>query len=449
MANIPRALGRIKEDLAQLLSPDFIEQVCCEAGHTWRHRLLDPVTLIHLFILQILHHNTACSHLPRIAGRKFTASAYCQARARLPLKVIITLVARIGLAFHEATRTTGLWHGLRPVLVDGSGFSMPDIPELQAHFGQPGGQKKGCGFPVAHMVAAFEAHSGLIRDVTAGPLRTHDMAQTQAIHPSLHAGDLLVGDRGFCSFAHLALLQSQGVEACLRVHHKQIVSFRRHRRSAGEVSRARRAGRPTSRWLASLGTRDPLVEWVKPKERPAWMSAAEYDALPASLQVRELRYQVRTPGFRTREITLVTTLLDPVKYPAEELAELYATRWRVETCLRDLKITLGLDVLHCQSVDGVMKELWMFVLVYNLVRMVMLEAARRQEVDPRRISFIDAMRWLAHAPADAELPALIVNPDRPNRIEPRVIKRRMKEFPLMKQPRDKLRQALFRKKPAA
>jgi len=302
---------------------------------------------------------------------------------------------------------------------------------------------------VAHLVAAFDAHSGLIREVVAGPLRTHDMAQTQAIHPGLHAGDLLNGDRGFCSFAHLALLRSQGVEACLRVHHKQIVSFRRHRRSAGAVSRARRKGRPTSRWLASLGTRDPLVEWVKPSRPPAWMSAAEYDALPPTLQLRELRYRVGTSGFRTREITLVTTLLDPVKYSAEELAKLYAARWQVETYLRDLKMTLGLDVLHCQSVDGVMKELWMFVLVYNLVRMVMLEAARRQKVDPQRISFIDAARWLAHAAPDAELPTLVMNPHRPDRVEPRVIKRRMKEFPLMKKPRDKLRQALFRKKPAA
>ena len=165
--------------------------------------------------------------------------------------------------------------------------------------------------------------------------------------------------------------------------------------------------------------------------------------------MRELRYQVRTPGFRSREITLVTSLLDPVKYPAPELIKLYRRRWEVETCLGHLKTTLGLDVLHCKSVEGVMKEMWMFVLVYNLVRMVMLEAARRQEVAVERISFIDALRWLAHAPGDADLPALVVNPHRPNRIEPRVLKRRKKEFPVMKEPRDKLRQVLKGKPHAA
>jgi hypothetical protein len=449
MGSITRALQAIKEHVADCLAPSFIEQICREVGHTWRDRILDPVTTIHLFILQILCGNTACTHLPRLTSREFTASAYCQARARLPLRVITTLVARIGMAWQETMTTTGRWHGHRIVLVDGSSFSMPDTPALQQHFGQSGVQKKGCGFPTAHLLASVDAHSGLILEMMASPLRTSDMACVSGIHPKLRPGDVLVGDRAFCSFAHLALLRERGLEACFRIHQKQIVSFRPHRRSMQDCAGQAHKGVPSSRWLASLGLHDQLVEWVKPRSRPVWMSAAHFDGLPASLVVRELRYRITAPGFRTHEITLATTLLDSVKYPARELAELYKMRWQVETCLRHIKTTMKMDVLHCQSVNGVMKELWMFVLVYNLVRLVMLEAARRQGVGLQRLSFIDAMRWLAHAPPDQPLPALIVNPHRSNRIEPRVVKRRPEGYSRLIKPRAQLRQNLRREQHAA
>jgi hypothetical protein len=157
------------------------------------------------------------------------------------------------------------------------------------------------------------------------------------------------------------------------------------------------------------------------------------------LVVREVRYRVRVPGVRTKEVTLVTTLLDAVRYPAKELARLYGLRWLVETHLRHLKQTLGLDVLHCTTVAGVLKELTMFVIVYNLVRRVMAAAAARQKVAVERISFIDAWRWLQQAQPTSELPDLVVNPERPGRYEPRVRKRRPKEFSVMKRPRDELR----------
>lgn len=440
MASIARALVRIKQDVVACLSGALIEQVCRDAGHAWRERVLDPVTLLHLFLLQILHGNTACAAVPRLSGQSFTASAYCQARSRLPLRVIAGLVSRIGGTLRHATAATGLWHDHRVILVDGSGVSMPDTPALQAHFGQPGGQAKGCGFPVGHLLAVFEAGTGLILDLLVAPLRTHDMAQINQIHTRLQSGDLLLADRAFCSYSHLALMVQHDLHACLRMHQRQIVDFRRNRRHA---TGHHAGGRPTSRWMARLGHLDQVVAWIKPTQKPGWMSAKDFAALPSSIQVRELRYRIRTPGFRTRDVTLVTTLLDSTTYPADELAALYQSRWQVEINLRHLKTTLGLDVLHCKTVDGVMKELWMFVLVYNLVRLVMLEAARRQGVPPNRISFIDALRWLSHAPPEQSMPTLIVNPDRRNRIEPRVIKRRTKRFPLMQQPRDKLKQALL------
>jgi hypothetical protein len=194
-------------------------------------------------------------------------------------------------------------------------------------------------------------------------------------------------------------------------------------------------GLPRSAWIKCLGQYDQLVEWFKPKQRPTWMSAETYAALPASILVRELRYRIQQPGYRTREVTLVTTLLDPQQYPAAELAQLYADRWQIEVNLRHLKQTLHLDVLRCKTMAGIHKELLMIALAYNLVRLVMLRAAETQGVSVHRVSFIDALRWLCEAREHQPLCSLIVLPCRPDRFEPRVRKRRPKQYPLMKQPR--------------
>ena len=179
------------------------------------------------------------------------------------------------------------------------------------------------------------------------------------------------------------------------------------------------------------------------------MSEADFAALPDELVVREVRFPVRRPGRRVREVTLVTTLLDARRYPAAALARLYERRWLVEGDLRHLKQTLGLDVLRCKTVPGVVKELLIFVTVYNLVRRVMREAARRQGVPPRRVSFLDALRWLRGARPGETLPRLVVNPPRPDRAEPRVRKRRPKQYPLMTRPRPVLREEMLRQPVAA
>ena len=195
---------------------------------------------------------------------------------------------------------------------------------------------------------------------------------------------------------------------------------------------------------------DQVVEYFKPADRPDWMSAAEYEALPGSIVVRELRYRVEVPGFRTREVTLVTTLIDEGAYPADALADLYLTRWRVEEHLKALKQTMKMDVLKCMTVDGVLKELTMYAVAYNLVRVTMCEAAARQGVAVvDRVSFIDALRWLRGAEAGEEMPELVVNPLRPGRSEPRCKKRRPKQFDLMRLPRAELRKRLREKDLAA
>jgi hypothetical protein len=227
------------------------------------------------------------------------------------------------------------------------------------------------------------------------------------------------------------------------VHHLRIVDFAKGRphRGGGEGDDAR-AGMPTSRWIKSLGKEDQLVEYFKPAQPALWMTQAEHDALPDSITVRELRRTVERPGLGKVTLTMQTTLTDPKAYPAEALLELRLRRWDVETNLAHLKTTMKMDVLRCKSEEGVRKELAAFCLVYNLVRVVMLEAARRQEVPVARVSFADALRWVRHArPGDA-MPDLVLNPLRPDRAEPRCKKRRPKQFDLMNKPRDELRQRL-------
>ncbi|MGH8064876.1 MAG: transposase [Candidatus Entotheonellia bacterium] len=185
---------------------------------------------------------------------------------------------------------------------------------------------------------------------------------------------------------------------------------------------------------------------MKPKTCPLWLARETLAALPEALVLREVRYHLGTPGFRTRQITLVTTLLDAAVYRVADLAELYRRRWQVETSLMYLKTTMRMDVLHCKTVPVVLKELTVFAIVYNLVRMVMWQSATLQHIGVERISFLDALRWLSAPSTGRPLVALIVNPIRPHRVEPRVKKRRPKSFPFMIRPRQELRQQLVQQR---
>jgi Transposase DDE domain len=440
---IDTILKRLRQDVARRLDPESIRSACREAGHGWRNCILNPVAIVHWFVIQVLHGNTSLEHVARLGGGLFTGPAYCLARALLPLAVFQIVLHNVVKALIPDTQAEGLWRGHRTFLVDGSAFSMPDTPELQKQFGQPGAQAPGCGFPVAKILALFHAGTGVLLKVMVAPLRSHEMASVGGIHPALGPGDVLVGDRGLCSFAHLAMLTRDGIQAVFRMHQRQIVDFTPNRPHALPGAKRAAKGLPRSRWLRGLGVLDQVVEWFKPEDRPEWMTAEEYEALPGTLTVRELRYEVGRPGFRTRTVTLVTTLLDAEAYPLDALAELDGARWRVELNLRHLKTTMKMDVLKCKTVEGVLKELTVSAIVYNLVRVVMAEAARRQGVDVERVSFVDALRWLAQARPGDDLPELVVNPERPGRYEPRVRKRRPKQYPLMTQPRSVLRKGLL------
>jgi hypothetical protein len=324
------ALRLLGQDLATRLDEAAVHDACRRAGHRWRDCLLTPVAILRWFVVQVLNGNTALTHVSLLAGRSFTDAALCQARARLPLAVYRAVLRGQVEALLPDTRTQGSWRGHRTFLVDGSSFSMPDTPELRAHFGTSGRSKPGCSFPVARILALFHAGTGLLLEALAAPLRAHEMASVGGVHAHLGAGDVLVGDRGFCSFLHPAALAARGVHAVLRMHHRQIVDFTPGRPHVGRDAKQGAKGLPRSRWLRRLGERDQVVEWSKPSHRPAWLAEDEFAALPATLALRELRYDVGRPGYRTRSVMLVTTLLDAEAYPPEALADLYGMRWRVE-----------------------------------------------------------------------------------------------------------------------
>jgi hypothetical protein len=440
---ISTILHRLRQDLAATLGSDFIHAACLAAGHTWSDAaLLTPVAIIHWFLIQVLHGNTSVTHVSLLAGRAFSGAAFCMARARLPLAVFQAVLRQMVRAVIPDTEAIGRWRGHRTFLVDGSSFSMPDTPALQERFGQPSNQAKGCGFPVAHLLALFHAGTGLLLEVAAAPLRTSDFAGLADVLGLLTAGDVLVADRGFCSFVGLAAALDRGIHAVFRAHQKQIVDFTPGRAHAHPGQKRVPRGMPRSRWIRAHGTRDQVVEYFKPAERPDRMSEAEYRALPASIEVRELWYRIEVPGFRTREVTLVTTLLDAAAYPADELASLYGMRWRAEEYLKALKQTMKMDVLKCMAVEGVLKELTVYAMAYNLVRLAMIEASGRQGVEVERISFIDALRWLRDWEDGEAMPELVVNPARPGRSEPRCKKRRPKQYDLMRVPRAELRRRL-------
>jgi hypothetical protein len=434
---IESVLEQVKGDVAEALSPERIEQICRDLDYVWRRCTLDPVTTIYAFLRQVLAGNIACDHVPHLVDLKVTGEAYCKARARLPLKLFERLMEEVTNAV--TAHVPAAWRGHRVWHLDGSACSMPDTPALQEAFGQPEAQRPGCGFPVAHLLTLFDASTGFLVRVLPAPLRTHDQSQAPRVHEAFRPGDVVVADRGFCSYTHLALLNLAGVFALFRIHQKTIVNFQKGRPHSRRV-----AGQATSRWAQSLGKQDQIVESFKPSQRPKWMVPEDFARLPASMHLRELRYRISRPGFRVREVTLVTTLLDAQRYPAAELAKLYLQRWQIETNLRHLKQTLRMDVLRTKTVDGIHKELAMFAIVYNLVRSVTLSCAQHQCVPVIRISFIDAQRRLSHATLRAAPRRLIVLPDRPGRREPRVCKRRPKRFRLMTKPRPKLQQALIR-----
>jgi hypothetical protein len=412
------ALARLRrEPFADLPIGSHLDQLCRDARHVWRDTLLSPLVTLRLFVLQVLHGNTAITHLRQLSGVDFAPASYCEARQRLPLKVLRGLLAQ---TTRWAQQLVPLVNGVarRVLIVDSSSFSMSDTPALRRHFGLPPHTIEGVGYPVAKLLGLLDVATGLFVHMLALPLFVHDMRQVVRLHSMLRRGDIVLGDRAFCSYAHVALLNAAGVFACFRLHQ------RRKTTAARSIERWRRDGKP-----------------------PVWMTQWQWLALPQWIDVRIVRYTIKARGRRTRQITLATTLLDERVWPDAQLAALYGRRWEIETCFDHLKTTMRMNVLKCQSVDGVFKELAVYLLVYNLVRLAMLRHAQEHGVIAARVSFVDALRWICCRMLGlAGVAALRINPDRPGRYDPRVVRRRIKQYTLLTRPRAELKSSAIQGK---
>ncbi|MHC4430101.1 MAG: transposase [Planctomycetota bacterium] len=401
--SIAQSVQEIKRDLRAIIAPSLILTRCRAAGHAWRDRTLGPVETLYLFVAQILHGNTSCAHVRHFGDFAFARSAYCQARKRLPVKVFRELLGEIGQRVTNEARRVGLWRGHRVVSVDGSAFSMSDTKELRALF---------------RWAPENRGHEHLLI--------------LQRLHHLFRPHHVLFSYRQYCAYAYLAQLLGLQLHAVIRVPvGSRRVDFRPHRRHAA----FKHWKGPQSIWVRRLGTHDQIVEWIKPPQVPTWLPRATWEGLPERLRVRELRYRITRRGFRSREVTLVTTLLDPRRYPKKAVAELYGLRWQVETNLRHLKTTMKMDVLRCQTAEGIFRELAVFGIVYNAVRLTMIHAAEAQGVPPDRISFIDVLRWLELGSPGRDLPRFIVNSVRCRSPAPRRTRRRPKPLTYLMRPR--------------
>ena len=439
MASIHARLEQVKADPAGLIDPEMVRRACGAVGHRWRERTLDPVSTLRAFVVQISRGNTAITHVARLMGQTglyFGESAYCQARSRLPVAVVRAVLDE---SIARSGEHGGLWHGHRTVLIDGSNVNTPDTPELRETFGVSRNGPRGAGLPMIHTLAVFDAHDGLLLDLHAAPVHTHDLRHAHDLHAALKPGDILVGDRGLSSYIHLHQLATKGCHGVFRVSASWKIGFpaRRGERTRNSYNRHRRH-EPIL--VEFINPDDQIIEIVKPHNRPAHVSSDEFAKVPAKMVVRAVRYQVQGKGLRTRRVTLLTTLTDAKKYPAGDLAALYLTRWRIEINLRHLKRTLGMDRLKCRSAQGVRRELLVFALVYNAVCRVRAAAARTRGIPPTRISFLDTLRAMLTAgplltTRIADPPGLKAWPVRAPRTHPRLLKRLHSHFQLMTTPR--------------
>lgn len=429
--SIARSVQEIKGDLRSIVTPELIMGLCQAAAHVWRDRTLGPAETIYLFIAQVLHGNTSCAHVRQLGNFAFTRSAYCEARKRLPVEIFRELLRETGQRVTEQANRVGLWRGHRVVSMDGSSFSMADTKPLRALF-HWAPEKRGFELPVSKFVALFDLITGALLDLVPASLCDHELQIVQRLHDLLRPNDVVVADRLYCTYAYLAQLCSEQLHFVIRVPAaSRRIDFRPHRRHA----EFKHWKGPQSIWIHRHGKHDQIVDWIKPAEAPPWLPREIWDRLPERLRVRELRYRVTRRGYRSREVTLVTTLLDPERYPKEAVASLYSRRWQIETNLRHLKTTMRMDVLRCQTVDGIHRELAVFGIVYNAVRLVMIHGAEAHGVPPDRISFIDVLRWLELGCPGESLPPFIINPVRARSPAPRIVRRRHKGHTYMTRPR--------------
>src|SRR5712691_5129172 len=433
-----QSLLHLDQLLSPFLPPGLLSQA--DEGSNSRDRIYNVRRTFFGFLYQVLNPQCPCRQVVRQIQALFAlrlgrwvnegTGGWCQARARLPGEVLPRLR---GAAAAHAEKAAQLWHGWRVKVIDGTSTSLPDTAKNQRAYPQPGGQQPGCGFPLLKIVGVFSLASGALLDYAKGNKHQHELNLLQKLLDQFKAGDLALADRGFNSYTLLALLLLRGAHSLFRLHQARPADLRKGKR---------------------LGKNDRLMVWSKPWawQRPGYLSKAIWKRIPQELSVRVVRFTLAVPGYRAQSVTLVTTLLDARAYPAEELARLYARRWRIELWFRDIKTSMGMEVLRCKSPKMLHKELEMFFIAYNLIRCLMAEAGAIYDAPLERLSFkgtVDSVRQFSFAIAQArsqknqkqliaQLLAVIAQdevPDRPGRRDPRAVKRRPKPYQLLNRPR--------------
>jgi hypothetical protein len=436
--------------LDTILPEATVQRVLEEEGASWKRVSYTPWLTFWAFFWQVLSPDRSCrAAVKRIAAwmarRGETiddeeTGPYCKARARLPESVPFRLMRSLGRGLHEGAPADWLWCGRRVKVVDGTTVSMPDTAANQAEYPQSPSQKPGLGFPIARLVVVFCLATGAALEAAIGKYQgkqTGENALFRRTWDGFGAGDVSLGDRYYGSYFDIALLKRRGVDSVCRLHQLRVSDFRRGRR---------------------LGREDHVETWARPA-RPAWMDEATYEAVPEAMEVRVVRIRVAMRGFRTRVLDVATTLLNADTYTKKDLGDLYRRRWEAELHLRSIKLVLGLDVLRCKAPAMMRKELWMGLLGYNVIRATMVEAARAHDRLPHRVSFKGALqtllafaeglregtparrRWLWRILLESVAHDEVGH--RPNRVEPRAVKRRPKPYPLLMVPRQEAKEALL------
>jgi len=430
-----------------LLSEKTIDEALAAEKIKYRCRLFDPFVTLWTFLSQVLDsdktcHNAVSRVIATLAAEDAEipsedSSAYCQARKRLPEKLLQRLFGQVAQELEKQVSSDHLWCGRHVKVIDGSTVSMPDTVMNQKAYPQSSSQAEGCGFPIAKIGALFSLATGAAVALVINRKNMHDIQLARQLYQFLNPGDVLLGDCAFCSYADLFFIQKHSCDAVFRLS-----PTRKH-----EIERGRRK---------PLKSYESIEIWHRPKTRPKSLSIEEFNSLPKTLTVRVIKYYIPSPGFRTKSVILATTLLESNVYPPTEIMRLYGLRWQVELDLRHLKTTLDMDILRGKTPAIVRKEIYAHLLAYNLLRTVMWSAGTTHNVDPLRLSLQGTRQLFDNfipqfASASTQKRARLYQtllktiahklvPERPRRCEPRVRKRRPKSYPLMKKPRQTLRE---------
>ena len=436
-----------------VLSEGTVTQALKALNVVWLDRVYSPLVTLWVFLGQVLSQDHSCrAAVARLIAHRVSrgqrpcsaeTGAYCQARKRLPEEFFADVARKAGQSLDHSAKKEWLWKGRRVLAYDGSTVSMPDTAENQQAYPQPPQQEPGLGFPLARIAAFFSLSCGAVLDlaICSNAGKGHsELGMLRRLWGLLRPGDIMLADRYMCAWHEIYLLKQRGIDSVTRLHHCRRVDFRRGKR---------------------LSKGDHIVEWPKPSFIRS-MNWQDFKALPELLTIREIRVQVRQPGFRSRTMIVITTLLDAEEVTACDLAGLYRARWNAELDLRSLKQTMQMDILRCKTPELVRKEIWTHILAYNLIRTIIAQAAAKHNVEPRTISFKGAIQTLeAFQPLIAAqgacvssrrslynrlLDAVVTHrvADRPNRFEPRQRKRRQKKYDRMMKPRNQLKRAMLK-----